>query len=162
MHEFVDERSDGVPAAMDGVGPVGAREREPFRSCGAYQEGEERLRRTIRPLQILDDQHEWGRPGRFQQDSQELLEQSRLRAVRRQWLGRLDVDGGSKQPVQVGGRAGPRAVLASAHDSTQRSDDRRIRKLTITQRRALTDEHQCARGCRATCELREESTLPDP
>ena len=153
-------------AAVHLVGAVGDDRQHALRRHRAGEEGEERPRRAVRPVDVLEQQQDGLLAAETVEEREQRLEQAALggagdlvraaHAARdvdlRQQRGQLDVRG-VRQVVDR------RVVIA--RERPQRGDERRVGQLALPQLDALAPEHARAGLAGAVAQLGHEPGLAD-
>ena len=145
-------------AAMQLVGAVAQQHEQALRADRAREEGEERARGAVGPVQVLDEQDEGLRLREGVQQCQQRLEQAALRRPG----GRAGQAGQERgQLLAQVGVEGVERRIAAAGQRTQRRDQRGVGQLAVAEIEALAREHTGAGRLHAALCFGEQPALAD-
>ena len=160
--ELREQRAQRVPPVQL-VRPVGRDDQQRLGRERGGEEAEERARRRVGPVQVLDHQQHGGLARQPVEHREQRLEDPRL--VARAALVPADRGG---EPGQQRGQLGPDVVgervehrVRVAHQRAQRGDQRGVGQLALAELDALAAQHARAVGGRARLELGDEPALAD-
>ena len=155
-------------AAVKIVRPIGPDDEQSLAAGVPRQEGEQVARRSIRPLQVLDDEQD-GRviaePTEQPQHALEDVDLEPVRVARRSGRVGHDVRQLGNQPGKLGqgrpGGVGDTARIDVADEGTQGFDDRAERESVVAEGDGATLEDEPAVVAQAVRDFRDEPGLPD-
>ena len=140
--ELGEQRPQRV-AAVQLVGPVGRDHQQRLGAQRGGEEAQERARRGVRPVQVLDHQQD-GRGARQPvEHGEQRLEHARLVARAAHALARRRRGRAAASPARRGSSSGSSVEhrVAVAHERPQRGDERRVGQLALAQLDAVAAQH---------------------
>ena len=159
--ELGQERAQRV-APVQLVGPVGGDEQQRLVAERRGEEAQERARRRVGPVQVLDDQQHGRGAGERLQHREQRLEHPRLVAGRPIAVTRLAEP--RQERAQLGQDVRRQRLehrIAVAHERPQRGDQRRVGELALAELDAVAAQHAGSLVRCAGLELLHEAALAD-
>ena len=160
--ELGQQRAQRV-ASVQLVGAVGGDDEHPLGPQAAREEDEERARRAVGPVDVLEHERERLLAAQQVEQRQQRLEQPRLALRRLAGRARLAAELG-EQRRELGAGAGGELVenrVALAREPAQDADDRRVGELLVAELDALADRDAGAAVGRPAGELGDRARLAD-
>ena len=151
-------------AAVQLVRAVGGDDQHALAAQRRGEIDEERARRAVGPVQVLDRHQQAVLAGQKLQQLQQRVEQARLRGRLVVGLAVAAAEPGEDLGERVARGAGEQRRergIAGAGQRAQRADDRRVGQLALAQLDAVAADHADAVGARRALELAQQPRLAD-